>query len=118
MERELASLDHMASTCRQVHKEVRSEGAGSLNLEEDQGTANTFDENMEKTCTHLNRFMVMKQAHQTAANVNNDLEDVEESKNADTHKDYTVSIERIPRSFEKLHTIVDKSSTHPDHQLR
>ena len=62
MEREFDSLDHTASTCRQVHKEVCSEGAGSLNLEENQGTANTFDENMEKTCTLLNRLMAMKQA--------------------------------------------------------
>ena len=61
--------------------------------------------------------MAMKQAQQTAANVN-DLEDVEESKNADPHKDYTVSIERITKFFEKLRTIVDKSTIHPDHQLR
>ena len=114
LERQLASLDHTASACRQVHKEICSEGAGSLNLEKEQGTADAFDESVEKTCTLLNHLMAMKQTQQTAANV----EDVEESKNADTHKDYTVSIERITKSFEKLRTIVDKSTIHPDHQLR
>ena len=118
LERQLASLDHTASACRQVHKEICSEGAGSLNLEEEQGTADTFDESVEKTCTLLNRLMAMKQAQQTAANVNEDLEDMEESKNADPHKDYTVSIDRITKSFEKLRTIVDKSTIHPNHQLR
>ena len=53
-----------------------------------------------------------------SANVNDDLEDVEESKNADLRKNYTVSIERITKSFEKLRTIVDKSTIHPNHQLR
>ena len=116
--KQLASIDHTASACLQVHKEICSEGAGSLNREEEQGTADAFDESVEKTCTLLNHLMAMKQAQQTAANVNDDLEDVEESKNADPHKDYTVSIERITKSFEKLRTIVDKSTIHPNHQLR
>ena len=118
LERQLASLDHTASACRQIHKAICSEGVGTLNLEVEQATADIFDESMENTCTLLNRLMAMKQAQQTAANVNDDLEDVEESKNAHPHKDYTVSIERITKSFEKLRTIVDKSTIHPNHQLR
>ena len=118
MERQLASLDHTESACLQVHKEICSEEAGSLNLEEEQGTADAFDENVEKTRTPLNHLMAMKQAQEIAANVNDDVEDVKESKIADPHKDYTVSIERITMSFGKLYTIVDKSTVHPDHQLR
>ena len=117
MDTNLTSLDRTATAYRQVHDEICTTGADSLNLEEEQETADLFEESVEATRSLIHCLMALRRAQRAATNFKSDLEDLEEASNADPNQDHSTSITQLASSFKSLRLIIDDSTIHEDHLI-
>ena len=118
LERQLASIEHTASAYRQVHQEICTEWADSLNLDDEQDISDTFEENVETTCSLLHHLMALRQAQRASVGFQSDLEDLEEAKSTEPDGDHSVALALLTSSFQSLRVILNDSTIHADHQLR
>ena len=94
------------------------EGQWELNLEEEEGILDAFEEKVSKTYSLLQIMLAIQAASQAAAHLQDDIEDLERARSDQPEKDHTRSVEMLTSSFQSLRTILSKSTIPADHHLR